>query len=130
MGVSMHPISVSVFLKHLTGLAGCLGKAQAHYASAKYDETSLLHYRFYPDMFNFTRQVQAACDHARTCTALLAGIEAPKHEDGEPSLAGLLARVEQTIAFLKSVGPAQVEGSEDRSVTLKLRDREQQMKGL
>ena len=105
MAVSMYPISVPVFIKHLNGLAGCLKKAQAHYAEKKFDEASLLSHRFYPDMFTFARQVQAMSDHAKICTALLAGMEAPKYEDNEKSLADLIARIEKTVQFLKSVMP-------------------------
>ena len=130
MAISMHQISVPVFTRHLKGLATCLKKGQALYREKGYDETTLLTYRFYPDMFSFTRQVQAATDHARTCTALLAGIEAPKFEDNEKSLEELIARVEKTIAFLDSVKPAQLEGAEAKNVTVKMRDREMTMSGL
>ncbi len=130
MAVSMHQISLPVFIRHLNGLAGCMRKAQALYGEKKYDETTLLNYRFYPDMFNFARQVQAATDHARTCTALLAGVEAPKYEDNEKGLADLIARVEKTIAWLNTIKPEQVDGSEGKAVTLKMRDRELSFKGL
>lgn len=130
MAVSMNQISLPVFVRHLNGLAGCMKKAQALYAEKKYDETTLLNYRFYPDMFSFARQVQAATDHARTCTALLAGAEAPKFEDNEKSLADLIARVEKTVAWLNSIKAEQVEGSEGKPVTVKMRDRELNFKGL
>ena len=130
MAVSMHPISLPVFTRHLNGLAGCLKKAQAVYAEKKFDETTLLSYRFYPDMFSFTRQVQAATDHARNCAALLAGLEAPKYEDSEKSLADLIARVEKTVAWLNTIKPAQIDGSEEKPVTVKMRDRELNYKGL
>ncbi len=130
MAVSMYPISVPVFVRHLNGLAGCLKKAQALYAEKKFDETSLLSYRFYPDMFSLARQVQAATDHARNCTALLAGLDAPKYEDSEKSLAELAARVEKTVAWLGTVKPEQIDGSEGKAVTVKMRDRELNFKGL
>ena len=130
MAVSMYPISVPVFVKHLNGLAGCLKKAQAYYAEKKFDETSLVSYRFYPDMFSLARQVQAATDHARNCTALLAGLDAPKYEDSEKSLAELAARVEKTVAWLGTIKPDQIDGSEGKAVTVKMRDRELNFKGL
>jgi uncharacterized protein len=130
MTVSMYPISVPVFIKHLNGIAGCVRKAQALYAEKKYDEATLLGYRFYPDMFNFTRQVQLMCDHAKNCTALLSGVEAPKFDDSEKSLADLVGRIEKTVAFLKSVNAGQVDGTEDKPVTIKMRDRELNFKGL
>ena len=130
MPVSMTQISLPIFVRHLNGLAGCMKKAQALYAEKKYDEASLLNYRFYPDMFSFARQVQAATDHARNCTALLAGVEAPKFEDNEKSLADLIARVEKTVAWLNSVKAEQLDGSEAKPVTVKMRDRELNFKGL
>jgi hypothetical protein len=81
-------------------------------------------------MFTFARQVQAATDHAKSCTAMLAGVEAPKYEDNEKSLAELAARVEKTVAWIESVKPAQLDGSETKDVTVKTRDRELNMKGV
>ena len=127
---SMSQISLPVFIKHLNGLAGCMKKAQALYGEKKYDESTLLSYRFYPDMFSFARQVQAATDHARNCTALLAGVEAPKYDMNEKSLAELIARVENSVAWLKAIKPAQVDDTEEKGVTVKVQDRELNFKGL
>ena len=130
MAVSMSQISLPVFVRHLEGLAIVLKKAQSLYAEKKYDESALLSYRFYPDMFNFARQVQAATDHARNCIALLAGVEAPKVEMNEKSLAELAARVENTITWLNAIKPEQVDGTEGKSVTVKMGDRETNFTGL
>lgn len=130
MALSMSQISVPVFVRRLNGLASCLKKAQALYAAKGYDEASLLAYRFYPDMFTFARQVQVATDHAKSCTAMLAGVEPPKYEDNEKSLAELAARVEKTVAWIESVKAAQLDGSETKDVTVKTRDRELNMKGV
>jgi hypothetical protein len=121
MAVSMYQITVPVFVSHLNGLAGCLKKARTLYAEKKYDESTLLSYRLYPDMFNFVRQVQAATDHARKCSALLAGQEAAAYEDNEKSLAELIVRVERTVAELNALKPAQLDGSEAKSVKLQTR---------
>lgn len=130
MAVSMSQLSLPVFVRHLEGVAIVLKKAQALYSEKKYDEGSLLSYRLSPDMFNFARQVQVTTDHARNCIALLAGVEAPKVEMNEKSLAELIARVENTIAWLNGIKPAQVDGSEDKTVTVKMGEREVQFTGL
>jgi hypothetical protein len=130
MAVSMSQISLPVFARRLNGLAGCLKKAQALYTEKKYDENTLLSYRFFPDMFNLARQVQAATDHARNCTAMLAGVEAPKFEMNEKSLADLIGRVEKTVAWLGTIKPEQVDGTEDKAITIKMQDRELNMKGI
>jgi hypothetical protein len=130
MAVSMSQISLPVFTRHLEGLAIVLKKAQALYAEKKFDEATLLTYRLYPDMFSFARQVQAATDHARNCIALLAGVEAPKVEMNEKNIADLTARVENTVAWLNNIKPAQIDGTEGKNVTVKVMDREMQFTGL
>jgi hypothetical protein len=127
---TMSQITLSVFVKHLNALAGCLKKAQALYAEKKYDEATLMTYRLYPDMFTFARQVQQATEHARNCTAALAGVEAPKYEMNEKSLADLIARCEKSVAWLNSIKPEQVDGTEGKSVTVKAGDRELTFTGL
>ena len=130
MPVTMHQISVPVFVRHLNGIAGCLKKAQSLYAEKKYDEASLLSYRFYPDMFRFAQQVQIACDHAKNCIGLLSGAQAPKFEDTEKSLGELIERVQKTIGWLNTIQAQQIDGSEDKSVTVKRPTGEVQMKGI
>ena len=130
MSVSMSEISLPVFVRHLEGLAIVLKKASTLYDEKKYDEASLLNYRLFPDMFTLTRQVQAATDHARNCIALLAEVEAPKIDMNEKSLADLAARADNTVAWLKGVKPAQVDGSEGKNVTVKQGDREVQFTGI
>ncbi len=121
MALSMYQASVPIYIKMLNGLANCLKKAAAHYAENKCDETSLLSYRMYPDMFHFAKQVQEATNHARN-VVVLAGQEPPKVEENEKSLAELIARVEQTVAFMQTVKPAQIDGSEEKTITRTRRD--------
>jgi hypothetical protein len=130
MTISLYAISVPIFIRHLKGLAIVTRKAQALYAEKKLDEATLLGYRLYPDMFSFTRQVHMATDHPITCASLLAGVDAPKHEGNEKSLAELIARIEKTIAFLEGIKPAQIDGTEGKDVVVKGRDREMPFKGL
>ena len=127
---SMHQISLPVFIRHLNGLAGCMKKAQTQYADKKCDETSLVHYRFYPDMFSFAKQVQMATDHARNFAGMLSGAQAPKFEDTEKNLGELIGRVEKTVEFLKSVEANKIDGTEEKSVTIKRPTGDVQMKGL
>jgi hypothetical protein len=130
MPVSMHQISLPVFIRHLNGLASCMKKAQSVYAEKKYDEATLLSYRLYPDMFSFAQQVRMATDHPRNFAGMLSGVQAPKPEDTEKSLAELIARVEKTVEYLKSVEAKQIDGTEEKSVTIKRPTGDVQMKGL
>ena len=127
---SLFQISVPVYLQRLNGLHACLKKAQAVYAEKKYDETSLVNQRLFPDMFHFAKQVQAATDHARNGAARLAGQEPMAIEPNEKTLGELVARVEKTIDYLKGFKAEQIDGQEERTIVLKFRDRETTFKGL
>jgi hypothetical protein len=60
----------------------------------------------------------------------MVSVEAPKFEMNEKSLADLIGRVEKSVAFLNSVKPEQVDGTEGKSITVKAGDRELNMTGL
>jgi hypothetical protein len=81
-------------------------------------------------MFPFARQVQLASDHAKGITARLSGRENPKFEDTESTFDELKARIAKTLAFVKSVPAAEIDGSETREVTLTLRGEPRTMTGL
>ena len=130
MSISLYEISVPVFVRQLKGMAIVLKKAQALYAEKKYDEVTLLNQRMYPDMFNFARQVQATADHARNCAAALAGVESPKYDMNEKSIAELAGRVEKTIAFLEGLKPEQINGKEATDITVSVMGKDQQFAGL
>src|SRR5580765_561440 len=130
MPISMYQASAPRFANILRNLSAILDKAEAHCASKKIEPLALTSFRFYPDMFPFTRQVQIACDTAKGAVARLAGVDIPKHEDTEQTFAELRARIEKTLKFIESVKPAQVDGSEEREVVLKLRAGELKFSGL
>jgi hypothetical protein len=120
MAISMYQVSAPVFLKSLGNLAAILDKGAAFAAAKKIDPSVLLGYRLAPDMLPLARQVQIASDHAKRACARLAGVEPPVYEDNEASFADLKARIERTAAFIDTLAPGQIEGSETREITLKL----------
>ena len=83
----------------------------------------------YPDMFPFARQVQIATDFAKGGAARLAGVEFPAYEDSETSFEELKARVDKTIAFLRTLDAAQIDGSEERDISLVRRGETSIVKG-
>src|SRR4029079_12524177 len=99
MALSMYQASVPVYTKMLNGLANCLKKGAAHYAEHKYDESSLMNYRLFPDMFTFAKQVQEATNHARNVVRL-AGQEPPKLEENDTRRGQLNRAVTQRGALL------------------------------
>jgi len=124
MKISMYQVSAPRFVNMLGNLAAILDKAQAHAEAKKIDPTALTDDRLFPDMLPMKRQVQIACDTAKGAVARLAGVEVPKYEDTEQTFAELKARIAKTIDFIKTIQPAQLEGSEDKNIHLKLGPRE------
>lgn len=122
MTISMHSASVPVFTRTLGQLLTWLDKAEAHAQAKKFDPAVYLSARLAPDMLPFTKQVQIACDAAKFGVARLAGVEAPKHEDTEASLADLRERVRKTLDFIQSVPAGKIDGSDQRDVVLPRRD--------
>lgn len=118
MTISMYQASVPVFQKSLTALKGVLAKAAAHAKDKKIEESVLMGSRLYPDMLPFSRQVQIAADFGKGPVARLAGVELPKYEDAESTFAELTARIDKTLAFIGTFTPAQIDGQEDRDITL------------
>jgi len=119
MSISLYDFSVPVLIRGLTNLSAILDKAAAHADAKKFDSIALVQARLYPDMYPFSRQVQIACDTAKGAAARLAGIEVPKHEDTEATLADLKYRVSKTLDFLKTVTAPQLKDAEGRAIELK-----------
>ena len=119
MAISTYDFSIPVLTRGLTNLSAVLDKAAAHAAAKKFDPAVLAQSRLYPDMYPLVRQVQIACDTAKGAAARLAGIEVPKHEDNEATLAELKARIAKTVDFLKSVNRDRLKDAESRDIEIK-----------
>jgi hypothetical protein len=129
MAISMHSASVPIFVRMLGNIDGWLDKAEAHAAEKKFEPSVYLGARLAPDMLPFIQQIQIACDTAKFCVARLAGSEGPKFEDNETTLADLRQRVRKTIDYVQSVPAAQVDGSDDREISVPRRAGPIVMKG-
>jgi len=130
MTISMYQASVPRFINILGNLANILDKAQAHVEAKKIAEGTLPGYRLFPDMLPMTTQVQIACDSAKGVVARLAGIDIPVFEDNEKTLADLKARVAKTIAFIQTITPAQIDGTEEKDIVIKRGEKETHYKGM
>ena len=130
MAMSMYQASVPVFRRALGGLSTVLDKAAAHCEANKLEQAVVLELRLFPDMFPLVRQVQIACDTAKGAVARLAGVDIPKHEDTEQTFSDLKARIAKTLDFVESSSAQRIEGSEDKEVVLKMREREVKFNGM
>ena len=119
MPISMHQISVPVYIQYLDALSGVLDKAEAHCAAHKIEETVLLQMRVFPDMFDLARQVGIALHFSGGTIAQLTGVETPDFGAEDASFADLKMRIAKALNFIKGVTSEQLAGSEDRQIELK-----------
>ena len=119
MTISMYQASIPVYLQYLNSVSAILDKGAAFAEAKKIDPAVLLQTRLYPDMHPLVKQVQIFTDQATRGTARLAGLEPPPFPDTETSFAELKARIDKAVAFVESVKPEQIDGSEERDIVLK-----------
>jgi hypothetical protein len=122
---NLYTVTIPPMIKNLKALSKILDKAGVHAKSkqlqwhpAGRQENALLQSHLISDQFPFVQQVQIACDNAKNGAARLAGVKAPVHKDTEKTIAQLKARIDKTIAFLKTIKPAQMIGKESAKITL------------
>ena len=120
MSLSMYDASAPRFAHMLRNLDTILAKAQEHAAARKIDPAVLLGARLFPDMLPMVKQAQIATDHAKGAVARLAGAEVPRYEDSEQTFDELRARIAKTIAFVGTFTAAQLDGSEQRPIALRV----------
>ena len=124
MSLTMHSASVPPFVRMFNNMLSWLDKAQAHAEAKKFDSVNYLGLRLAPDMLPLTRQIQITTDGAKGCVARLAGLDVPKWDDTETTLAELRARVQKALDYVQSIPAAQIDGSEQREIVLPTRQGE------
>ena len=119
---NLYTITIPPMIKALEQLSKLLDKAEKHAESKKFHtlefEDALLQSRIVFDQFPFVRQIQIAADNAKGAAARLAEVEMPKYEDTEKTIAELKARIDKTIAFIKTIKPEQIIGKEGVKISL------------
>lgn len=112
MSISMYDASIPMLINMLGNMKAWLDKAAAR-------EAELTDARLIADMRPLTAQFQMASDSAKNGAARLAGIESPSMPDTETTFEQLKARCDKTIAFLQTITPEMLDGSETREIVLK-----------
>jgi hypothetical protein len=120
MSFSMSKASLPVIEISFNALSAILDKAEAFAVARKFDPSVLLNTRLAPDMFSLTRQVQVATDLAKNGAARLAGVEPPRYEDKESTIAELKARLAKTVAYIKTLDAKTIDAAFDRQITFPL----------
>lgn len=120
MTISMYQLTVPVFTHNLTNLVAILEKAAAFAEAKKLDPSVLPNSRLAPDMFALARQVQVVSDTVKGAVARLAGVDLPSWEDNEKTIPELIARIHKTLDYANTFTPAQIDGSEGKTIVLNL----------
>jgi hypothetical protein len=120
MAFSLYSISIETFIRMQTNLMAILEKAEAYATERKFKIDNLVGSRLAPDMHPFSFQIQNATDRAKLFAARVSGQTPPSWPDDEKTFAELKARLQKSIDYLKSIDRSQVDGAEDKMITMKV----------
>ena len=130
MNISMYQASVPVFIRMLNNLDHILKKGEEFARDKNIDPEILLNSRLAPDMFPLSRQIQIATDIVRRGMARLIEDDVTSVPDDEKTFAEFHDRIASTVAYLSSLQPEQVDGTEDKKITVKIRDNTVEFTGI
>src|SRR5258707_7341336 len=119
--MSFYDATVPAFQQILGSLSGILSRAEAHCKAKNIQPDVLLGARLFPDMLPLSRQIQLACDFAAKGCARLTQSEVPSSPDTETTFEELRQRLANTIGYVKSFKPGQVESADSRHVSFPAR---------
>ena len=115
MTISMHS-SIPLFALMFENMLKWLDKAQAHADARDFDPHLFLDTKLAPDMAPLLTQVQLATDTATTWVSRLTDTEMSAWEHREMTLDDARTRIRRTIAYLRSIDPSSINGSEGREI--------------
>ncbi len=117
--MSLYSATVPVLKQILLALSEVLKKGEEHAQQRKFDPVILLQSHLFPDMLPLVRQVQIACDFAKSVPARIAGIEVATYDDTEQSFAELQQRISKTLALINALSAAQLNASTVKEIVLR-----------
>jgi hypothetical protein len=116
--MNTYEANIHQFKKMLTNLDKWIETAVSHAQKKSFEPNTLLQARLAPDQYPLVRQVQSACDAAKSAGARLTGKEPPKHPDTEQTIDELRARIHTCVAYLETFKSADFADSENRPIQL------------
>jgi len=116
--VPLYDATIPQLSKMLRNLDRWLEKAVEHAKTKNFEPNTLLNARLAPDQYPLVKQIQAACDSAKSAAAHLAGKELPKHPDTEQTLDEIRARIQTCLQFLETIKESDFAGAESRRISL------------
>jgi hypothetical protein len=129
MATELYDLTIPVFLRGFASMAAFLEKARAHADSVGMPHAELLEARLFEDMKPLPYQIQRCSDAAKFVAVRVGQVETVAMEDDEASFADLQDRIARTVAFLKDVPAAAMNGREEAEIVIKLPNRSFEMSG-
>src|SRR6266568_3024409 len=121
MATSLYDLSVPTFLQTVRAVAGCLQRAAKHCAETGADPDDFVHTRLIADMAPFHFQIEALSHHSVWgLEAVKTGIFAPPALIGAMPFAGLRALIDEAIAALEALTPAEVNGWAGKALNIEI----------
>ncbi len=121
MATSLYDLSVPTFLQTVRAVAGFLQRAAKHCAETGADPDDFVHARLIADMAPFHFQIEALSHHSVWgLEAVKTGVFAPPALIGAMPFAGLRALVDEAIAALEALTPAEVNGWAGKALNIAL----------
>lgn len=111
--ITLYQASIGFFINGMSTLLHILQKA-----SEAPNAESFPNAKLYEDMRPLSFQIQTASNSAKKSVLRLTGKDFGAWEDNETTMPELIARVEKTLALLKSIEPKEVEGADDKLIAL------------
>lgn len=120
MSLSLYDSSVKVYIRQLNNLSAILKKAEQWCDENNKPHSEIIEARLTPDMYALPFQIRACTKAARNGTLLTKGWAFTSHpaEPADETFAGLQARIEKTVGWLKCVKPEDIEGGEERPLSM------------
>jgi len=118
MALTMYQLSIPALIRGLGVLTKLLDKAEAFARDNGISSGDLVNARLAPDMLTLAGQVQRVSDTSKGLVGRLTSIEVPRFPDEEKTLDDLRQRIANTVAFLETVRPVDLEDSASRQVIL------------
>jgi hypothetical protein len=117
MPITLYDVTVGAFIKHLNILSHLLTKGEEFAKEKGIDVAEVPGWKLADDMKPLSFQIQTACNTAKNTLSRM-GVELPAVADDEKTLADLQARLAATVKLLEGVKSAQVDGQEDKQISV------------
>jgi uncharacterized protein len=128
MPLSLYSASVPVFNRMLDQLLHVLEVAEKNAIERKIKLEVLVNSRLAPDMHPLSFQFQSLTDRTKFFVARVTGNTPPSWEDNEKTFDDLRARVKKAQDYLATYKASDIDGLDDKLVTLKVRGEDKQVR--